>query len=114
MNYRKLSENLKNFKQELNELEAEIVGEQIPYHKMFTIDGKALSKEKLTPEWASAFKEILGAIKKAGMMQKFSPDEGPTDIKPGTKGIFNLYADDGTTYVYNMNTKKIKKGPEGV
>jgi len=111
--YKEIKEKNKLTKEEyddiVNEVEAEIVGQGIPYNKIFNNQGNIIPKEELDkdPEWKKVLVDVVAAIKSSGLIGKFSADKNGMDITPGIKGWINLNADDGTKYKFNISTKKI-------
>lgn len=111
--YKEIKKNHKVITEEyddINELEAEIVGQGIPYNKIFTDKGNLVPKDEFDKsEWKKLLGEVIASIKKYGLIDKFSPDKNGDDIKPYRKGLLKLTADDGTEYIYNITTKRIEK-----
>jgi len=97
-------------KELLNELQAEIVGEKIPGNKIFNLKGNQVNKMEWDQSEAKRlFPEILNAIKKMKLIQKFSPDKGDLDIKPYRKNEYLVTADDGDKFLYNVSARRLIK-----
>lgn len=95
----------------LNEVSAEVVKNIIPFNKIFDASGKVIPKEKLQgSETAKVLNNILGAMKKQNLIDKFSPDNASTlDISAGSKGSYDLIDDEGNKYTFKVATGKITK-----
>ncbi len=94
-------------KKVLQEIQAEIVGNTIPAHKIFS--GDNISKLPQDSEWRKVLGEILVAIKKAGLSDDFEKDLNPLDISGDQKpvGKISLVSDSGKKYIYNVDKKKL-------
>jgi len=93
----------------LNEIQAEIVGDTIPSHKIFSDNGNGVSLPK-DSEWRRILGEILVNIKKYGLQDDFKKDLEPIDIERSkANGILSITSDSGKKYTYNINTKKFSK-----
>ena len=94
----------------LNELQGEIVGQKIPGNKIFDLKGNQVSRDNWDKSAAKIlFPEILNAIKRMGLIKKFSPDKGDLDIKPYRKNEYLLSADNGEKFLYNVSGKRLTK-----
>jgi hypothetical protein len=112
----------------INEVQAEIVGNKIPGHKIFDNRGNMTGDEFKGSLSEKVLAKIFQAINKAGLMSLFSPDKGDLDIKPGKvldgKGINTEYiltpdvGDDKYKYIVSTGkvvkvyTQEIPKGKE--
>jgi hypothetical protein len=101
----------------LLELEAEISGDDkgnlgIKKNRVFA-NGNLIDTNKLKDgsEWQKVFKEIIDAIKTAKLEDKFKTDDiKDLDITGANpRGLLTISAEDGTQYVYNALTHKLKE-----
>lgn len=93
----------------LNEIQAEIVGDTIPTHKLFADNGQGV-KLPADSEWRRILGEILVAIKKYGLQDDFKKDIDPVDIQTNkANGTMLITSDSGKKYIYNINNKKFSK-----
>ena len=98
-----------NIKKLLNEIQAEIVSGSIPARKVFDLKGRVVPIEQLKKDKSlDLLKQVKAALIKAGVIDKFDPDDISTmDIKPGQKNTYILTGDDGSKYGYNVATRKV-------
>lgn len=95
----------------LNEFKAEVVGKIVPFNKVFDENNKIIPKEKLVKsEIGNTINQIVAALKKQGLINKFSADDQSTlDFSPGPKGIIKLTDDEGNNYIFKLSTGKVEK-----
>lgn len=100
-----------NFKNLLNELQAEISGDKIPARMIFNDKGNQIEFSKVphSSEWRKVLGEIIVAVKKYGLQDKFKKGDISTIDIHGTepRGRVKLQADTGEKYYYDINSKKI-------
>lgn len=97
----------------LNELQAEIENGKIPGRGLFSDTGHKIdiSDVRDKSEWGAVIKEIVNAIKEAGLENDFKKyDIDSVDIQ-GKKpnGKISVVSDTGKKYVYDVNKKKLFK-----
>lgn len=97
-----------NFKQTINEIQAEMVNGKIPLNKIFSNGNIAqLPKDS---EWRRVLSEIIAAIAKAGLSDDFKKDMDPLDIQGNSlQGKVKIQSDSGKKYTYDINRKKLFK-----
>ena len=113
----------KNYELKLNEIQAEIINGQIPWSHMDDIQGQPLGKDKEQvmsslkkndPVGLKVLEDIVKALRKQGIIDKFKKKLSPRDI-----GNFNhknntvvLQDDEGKKYVYNIAKKLVYKAKQ--